>query len=117
MAFADPQSVTISGTATPLPRTGLNLDSGKFTSGDGQVILDIQHSRGKRQRHLMRLQKQTIVSDPLVPAVNTPVSYSAHIVVDVPSQGVTAADAVALAKALREWATDARIAQVVGFES
>lgn len=117
MALADPQSVTISGTATPLPRTGLSLDQGDFTSADGQVSLVVLHSSTKRTRHTVKLQKSSIVSDPLVPSQNQNVSFSAHIVIDMPKNGVSASDAVALANALVAWSTAANITKVVGGES
>lgn len=117
MALADPQSVTISGTAISLPRTGLALNEGGFSSADRQTLLSVQHTAGKRTRHIVKLQSQAVVSDPLVPAQNIPVAYQAHLVVDLPNQGVTAAQAAALAKALVAWATDANLAKVIGGES
>lgn len=117
MALADPQSVTISGTATSVARTGLTLDEGTFGDSTGQVSLTVRHSRTRRVRHTVKLGKTAIVSDPLVPSQNTPVSYSAHIVIDTPSQGVTAAEALAIGKALVTWATDANLTKVIGGES
>lgn len=117
MALADPQSVTISGAATSLPRTGLALQEGDFTDATGQVSLRVSHALGRRTRHTIKLQKSAIVSDPLVPAQNTNVSYSAHLVVDMPRNGVATADAVALSNALVAWLTSANITKVVGGES
>lgn len=117
MALADPQSVTIGGTATSVARTGLTLDEGSFSDSTRQVNLSVRHSGGRRQRHTVKLQKSSIVSDPLVPSTNTPVSWSAHIVIDTPNQGVSAADALAIAKALVAWATDANLTKVIAGES
>lgn len=117
MAFADPQSVTISGTATPLPRTGLTLNSGSFGSADAQVELQLSHVKKSRARHLAKLSKQSIVADPLIPDINRSVSYSAHIVVDLPLNGVTNAEAKSLAAALVAWATPANIEKMLGGES
>lgn len=117
MALADPQSVTISGTATSLPRTGLALDGGSFTDATGQVVFTVLHSSSKRTRHTVKLTKSLIVADPLVPAVNQNVSYSAHIVLDMPKNGVVNADVVALGNALVAWATAANLGKVVGGES
>lgn len=117
MALADPQSVTISGVATSLPRTGLALDSGQFSDVTGQVVLTTQHSSSKRTRHTVKLQKSLVVADPLVPSVNQNVSYSAHIVIDIPKNGIASADAVALANALVAWATSTNLTKVVGGES
>lgn len=117
VALADPQSVTISGTATSLPRSGLSLDEGRFTDATGQVIMTAKHQSGRRIRHTIKLQKSAIVADPLVPSVNQNVSYSTHIVVDVPKNGVSNSDAIALANALVAWATSANITKLVGGES
>ena len=118
MALADPQSVTISGTAVPLPRTGLTLNEGRFTSATGEVNLSVMHSSStNRVRHTVRLQKTTIVSDPLVPSQNQNVAYQVHVVFDTPKNGVSTADAAALGKALVAFLTDANIAKVVASES
>lgn len=117
MALADPQSLTISGTATSLPRTGLTLTEGSFRSGDQTVTLEVAHNTGKRNRHVVKVTTSTIVSDPLVPAINTPVQYSAHLVIDGPRQGVTALQLQKLGEALTGWATAANLAKVVAGES
>jgi hypothetical protein len=117
VALADPQSLTISGAAISLPRTGLTLTEGGFRSGDQSVTLEVQHSTGKRNRHLIKATTAAIVADPLVPSINTPVSYSAHIVIDGPRQGVTALQLQKLAEALAVWATAANLAKVVAGES
>ena len=117
MALADSQSVTISGAATSLPRTGLTLNEGSFTDATGQVVLTTLHSTAKRSRHTVKLQKSLIVTDPLVPSLNQQVAYSAHIVLDMPKQGVTNADVVALGNALVAWATSTNLGKVVGGES
>ena len=117
MALADPQSVTISGTATSLARTGMALDQAVYQDATGQVVLSTLHSTSKRTRHTVKLQKSLIVADPLVPSVNQNVSYSAHIVLDMPKNGVVAADVIALGNALVAWATSANLTKVVGGES
>lgn len=117
MALADPQSVTITGVATPLPRTGLTLDEGLFTDATGQVSLSVKHSSTRRTRHTIRLSKMAIVSDPLVPSVNQNVSYGAHLVLDLPKNGVSLADAVALGNALVAWCTAGNLTKVTGGES
>ena len=117
MALADPQSVTISGTATSLPRTGLALDEGSFQDSSGQIRLTVQHSSNRRTRHTIKLQKSAIVSDPLVPSVNQNVSYSAHIVLDFPKNGVSVADIVALGNALVAYSTSGTLTKVAGGES
>lgn len=117
MALADPQTMTINAVAVPLPRTGLTLQEGSFRSADQTVTLEVQHNTGKRNRHLVKATTSTIVADPLVPAINTPVSYSAHLVIDGPRQGVTAVQLQKLAEGLVAWSTSANLAKVIGGES
>lgn len=117
MALADPQSVTISGTAVSLPRTGLGLAEGSFTDASGQVRLTVGHQANRANRHVIKLQKSSIVSDPLVPSVNQNVQYSAAISLIYPKNGVVAADILALANALVAWATTANLTKVLGGES
>jgi len=117
VALADPQSVTISGTAVSLPRTGIALDQGSFTDATGQTSLSVLHSSGRRTRHTVKLQKSLVVADPLVPSTNQNVSYSAHIVLDMPKNGIAVADVVALANALVAWSTSANLTKVAGSES
>jgi hypothetical protein len=117
VALADPQSVTISGSAVPLPRTGLSLDKGTFTDASRQTELSVLHSTGRRTRHTIKVQKTAVVSDPLVPSTNQNVSYSAHIVLDMPKNGVSSEDVIALGNALVAWASSANLTKVVGGES
>lgn len=117
MALADPQSVTVSGTAVPLPRTGLALSEGSFTDVTGQTSLTVSHSTSRRTRHVVKLSKSAITADPLVPSQNQNVSFSAHLVIDMPKNGVSAAEAVALASALVAWCTSGNLTKVAGGES
>lgn len=117
MALSDPQSVTVSGTAIPLPRTGLALLEGGFSDSSRQTVLTVQHSSTRRTRHIIKLQKSLIVSDPIIPSQNQNVNYSAHFVIDMPKNGVSTADATALANALILWATPANLTKVAGGES
>lgn len=117
MALADPQSVTINGVATSLPRAGLTLNEGKFIDSTGQVVFTAKHDSNRRVRHTVKLQKSAIVADPLVPSVNQNVSYSAHIVIDIPKNGVSNTEALYIANALVAWATSTNLGKVLGGES
>lgn len=117
MALTDPQSVTISGSATSLPRTGLALSEGTFQDATGAVTFTVRHDSSRRTRHIMKLQKSLIVADPLFPSQNQNVSYSVGITMDHPKNGVVLADVVALANALVAWATSGNLTKVAGGES
>jgi len=92
MAFSDPQSVTIGGVTTSLPRVSSGNGTGAFASGDGSILMEVRNSYGKRIRRTVRLTTKKLVSDPLLPSSNIPVSGAVYLVVDVPVQGITAAE-------------------------
>lgn len=92
MALPDPQSVTISGTATSLPRTGFTNTSGTFASADGAISETVSHQYGKRTRHLIRLDHSKVAADPFTSGINTKYAASVYIVVDQPNVGYTSAE-------------------------
>lgn len=117
MAYADPQSVTIDGTTVELARTGQSLTEGTFRSTDGKYELAIKHSLGSRYRHLAQLKLMDTVSNPLVPNQNIAVETHAHIVVDMPRNGLSNARVAEIADAIADWATPANIAKLIASES
>jgi hypothetical protein len=90
--FTDPQSVTISGSTIPLPRTSNGIRSGEFSSADGAVVYSVAHTVGKRSRRTARIQHKKMAPDPLFPAQNVPYSMSFYIVADVPVVGYTVSE-------------------------
>lgn len=96
MAFADPQSITISGTAISLPRTSSGDNTGTFTKDDGNVKLSISHVNGKRNRRTIRLDHRKVAADPLNAAQNLNYSMSVYIVADIPPVGYTPSEAKAV---------------------
>lgn len=117
MALADPQSITYSGNAKSLARTGLALFEGSFQTADGEFVMTVRHDSSRRTRHIVKVQRTLIVADPLFPTQNQSISYSASLNLDHPKNGVVAADVIALGNALVAWATSANITKVVGAES
>lgn len=87
MAFADPQSITISGSANSLPRTGSADNSGTFTKDDANLRLQMKHSYAKRNRSVIRLDHRKVAADPLIAAQNLLYSMSISIIVDRPPVG------------------------------
>lgn len=114
MALTDPQSVTVSGSAKSLARLGTSLSEGQFQDTTGEFKLLVKQDSGRRTRHIIELRQTKIVSDPMFPSQNVNVGCTARITVDRPKNGVTAADAGALADALIAWATSANVAKVIG---
>lgn len=117
MALTDPQSITYSGNAKSLARTGLSLAEGSFQTSDGEFVMVVRHDSSKRTRHVVKVQRALIVADPLFPSQNQNVSYSAAITLDHPKNGVVAADVIALGNALVGWATSGNLTKIVGSES
>lgn len=92
MSLADPQSITISGSAISLPRTSSGTNQGSFTSADGATGEVVSHAYGRRIRRLIRLNISKISADVLVPSQNTRSSASVSLVVDHPVNGYTTAE-------------------------
>lgn len=116
--YAEPQSVTINGTAVSLARKGNSLTESEYASADMGTLLTINHRRtkGGRVQHRAGLRKDVIVPSVYVPAQNTPLSYSVAIVIDSPTANVSAVDVEYIARALVAWATNANLAKLVAGE-
>ncbi len=120
MAFSDPQSVTIGGTAISLPRTGSANHAGEFTSNDGLVRMTVSSSYGKRIRRTLRVEHSKVAPDPLISSQNIRFSMSTYIVTDTPVTGYTVAEAKAVVDALVAYlaaSTGARVTQLLGGEN
>lgn len=119
MSYADPQSITISGTAISLPRVSSGTNAGAFSAADGTTVLRVSHNYGKRNRRTARIESTKIAADPLTSA-NAKYSMSAYIVIDVPPVGYTVAEAQAVVAGLTKWLTDtsgANVAKLLGGEN
>lgn len=116
MAFSDPQTVTISGTANSLPRISSGINSGGFSTADGTVQLKVSHQLGKRYRRTVRLEHSKIAADPLTSA-NTKYSMTAYVVLDTPTVGYSVTEAQAVAAGLVAWLTGANVGKVLGGEN
>jgi hypothetical protein len=95
MSFADPQSITISSTTTPLPRVNVEGDRSEYASADGLIVLSADHNLAKRYRRVLRLDLSKLTTDPFKPVENVKVSMSTYLVFDLPPAGYTNADALA----------------------
>ncbi len=118
--LADPQSVTLSGTATSLPRTSINQGGAVYSAPDSSIKLDVVHNIGRRNRSTVRLRQDKIAADPLIASTNRRLSATAYFGIDVPPEGFSVAEQVALVKALADWLTASTMAnttKVIGGES
>jgi len=96
MAFADPQSITISAVTSPLPRVSVEEDESTYQSADGLIQLQASHDSGKRFRHVLRVNHNKLTADPFKPTENVKVGMSHYLVFDVPIAGYTAAEQLAV---------------------
>ncbi|DAD50319.1 TPA_asm: coat protein [ssRNA phage Zoerhiza.4_2] len=120
MSFTDPLSIVISGTTTPLPRTGTGDNGSEYRSADGLIHLAASHDYGKRTRRVLRLDTSKIAPDPFKPVENVTLSMSNYIVWDLPKAGYTAAEALAVYvgfKTLFSATSDLMITKLLGGES
>ncbi|DAD49958.1 TPA_asm: coat protein [ssRNA phage Esthiorhiza.2_10] len=92
MAFADPQSVKISGVTTSLPRVSTGKYESLYRSADGNIELLASTSEGKRVRATIRINHKKITADPFIPTTNVSVGSSIYLVFDSPVVGYTDAE-------------------------
>jgi hypothetical protein len=118
--FADPQSVTYATVAKSLPRIGTTDSSSEYRLVDsGGVTYDLQlsHQFAKRQRVVARLRRDSVVTDPLVPANSIAASMTATLTIDFPNTGLYPTDAQDLANALVAWLTSGNILKLANGET
>jgi len=118
--FADPQSVTINGSASSLPRTGVTSSLGTFQKDDANVILTVGQAKSKlRNRRMIKLAFRKVAADPLNAALNLEYTMSVHLVVDTPQVGFTVTEAKYVVDALTAYLTassGAKVTQLLGGE-
>jgi len=96
MSLADPQTITVSGVTTSLPRVGSGVNNGSFSSSDGNIRMSAAHAYGKRTRRNIRVDFSKIAADPLISAQSIKYSTSLYLVLDEPVTGFTRAEQLAL---------------------
>jgi len=115
--FSEPQTVTIAGAAKPLVRVAFGDRKGVFEDTTGNR-LTIQHTAGRRNRHIVRLDTEKIAADPLLDGVSKAYSMSAQLIIDVPPVGFNVTEMTENAQALVDWADATGILlKVTGGES
>jgi regulator of extracellular matrix RemA (YlzA/DUF370 family) len=120
MAFADPQSITISGNAISLPRVESGKNESVYLSADGRVKLAASTAYGRRTRRVLRVDHSKIAADPFIPAQNVELGMSNYLVFDTPAVGYSATEALAVYagfKAAFSASSDLLITKLLGGES
>lgn len=89
--FSDPQSLIANATTISLPAISRGDDSSVYSGADAtlgyNVKFTIGHQYKTRSRITSRVDCSAVVTDPLVPAQSTNMSFSVYIVVDLPANG------------------------------
>jgi hypothetical protein len=121
MAFADPQSITVGGTTSSLPRTGSGDNHAVYSKDDRTIVFKVTHQPGKvRTRRSARWDGSKIAADPLLAGVNREASMSFFFNVDVPNIGYSITEQKDFVKgALAQLAasSDALLIKYLGGES
>jgi hypothetical protein len=119
--LADPQSVTPPTLgAQSLPAVSRGVNTSTYRKTDGTFELKIEHSYGKRNRHVARVNFSKIAADPLISAQNIKYSMSAYLVIDEPITGFSRAECADIANGLIAYlaaSTYAKVTNIVGGES
>jgi hypothetical protein len=100
MAFPDPISFTIGGTATPLNRLGMTLSEGTFADSTGVTSALISSDNKNRYHRSLRLRADEIVANPSIPDQNMAVSYQSVISINYPKNGADRTKVINYLKAL-----------------
>jgi hypothetical protein len=120
MSFADPQTVTIGGVTTSLPRVSVGQRSSEYSSADGNIVLKASTSIGNRIRRVVRLDHKKVSADTFLPDVNVTRSMSCYLVFDTPPVGYTNAEILEVYDGLRDQlaaSSDLLITKLIGGES
>jgi len=117
--FSDPQSITVNGVATSLPRVSMGELTGQFRASDGALTLTVKHNQGRKDRSVVRLDSKKLGANPLDPTKNLPYTASVYTVVEGPAggQGYTSTELENLVKAHAAYLTAANVTKIVGKES
>lgn len=120
MAFTDPQSITIAGVTSSLPRVSTGSGQSWYQSADGLIRLTASSQYGKRTRRVLRIDHSKVSPDTFIPTQNVKQSMSNFLVFDLPPAGYTNAQALEVYagfKTLFTATSDALITKLLGGES
>lgn len=113
MAFSDPISITIDGTAYTLPRTSTQGNKGRYSTSDGLIAVTADHQYGSRYRHVIRIDHSKITSDPFIPAQNAKTGMNAYLITDYAPQGYTNTEVQKVTQGFLTWLTSSSYANYV----
>lgn len=115
MAFADPQTITVDGTAFACARSFTGTEMGKFVSADTSYKLEVTPRvlrTGRTQRSAAAINTK-VTADPLITTTNIRVSDTIRLVIDRPAQGYSDAEVVKQVTGFIAWLTASSNANLV----
>lgn len=111
--FSDPQTLTISSVAHPMSRVGLDLNAGTFREGNGEHMMTMSHTYGKRIRRQHRVDYKIMAPDVMDSSLNVPYSAAFYLVADVPEVGIAQSALEAQLTAYLTWHTETSFAKTL----
>jgi hypothetical protein len=121
MSLPDPQSITVSGATSPLPRVSTGKDESEYRSADGLIELKLSHQyKAGRARRMIRVDQSKLAPSPLHPDENEKVTMGIYMVIDLDQEGFTNTEALALYtgfKTLITASSDSVVSKALGGES
>lgn len=100
--LSDPQSFTYASTPVSLPAISRGVDTSVYRgyAANAEYTLTISHQFRKRNRAVVRLQRDSVVQDILTPANSQSASMACTLTMDFPVSGLTISDVNNLTQAL-----------------
>lgn len=120
MAFSDPQSITIDGTAISLPRLSTGTKKGLFAASDNSTRIEVDPRSGNRLSTSARLYQNKVVTDPLVTTTNIVVGDMVSLTINRPLAGYSDDDIVKQVTGFISWltaGTNANLKKLIAGES
>lgn len=107
--FTEPQTLTVNAVAKDLVRVSTGDRRAIYERSADGLTFTLTHVNGKRKRHTVRLDIETIASDAFLEGVSKPFSMSVMLIIDRPLQGITDVAAGQYAQAVIDWADAAGV--------
>jgi hypothetical protein len=84
MSYADPQTITIDGVTSSLPRVSVGDGKSIYRSNNGLVTLSASHQYGKRTRRVLRVDVENLGVSDIYTGLGKDESMSCYLVFDLP---------------------------------
>jgi len=115
--FADPQVITVAGSAKSMPRVSQQGTSAQYQTSDQLWTLNIKHQlSGQRIRTNVRVDQRAIVTN-VLDSSNDWDTLSTYIVIDRPIYGFTSTNVVDQIAGFKTWLDSTALGKLFGQES